>query len=501
MFKIFLASTISLYLLGVAIPQLPIPSFPVGQSGGGGGGGGTGNQLTSSDLTLSGGFRVPAGADDQHSAHYGGYGFGYRSTGNSGSGSLWISGCMQCAGNNTGLVAEISIPTPVNTSTISSMNTATLLTSWTDITGGRLGQISGGDHVEYGGFYDCPSAVCGSEEMLANVWEYYGSQATKTTFIVNVSTLAYSSGPYLIGQSGTIPGSPAYVAGQMSAIPSSWQSALGGDTLTGQCCTSIIGRSSSGPSMTSFTAANVSSSPTGNLLVGYQDGVSNTVGSYTVPGGFPPTAPHLFDAGTNYQSMFVPNTRTIMSAGGYGGRAICIAQGGQTVPPQNGCQALTGLGYGVTTQSSAADNTNCPGNTDSQHDCYYDPTVNSLSGPGAIGYPYYNYIALYDANDLAAVKAGTKKYYQPVPYSQFSIDFPITSSFSGHCVYAPCITNLAIDAAGMRLFLEQYGIDSVGPIIWVYSITTPAPSPFPNPFRFLLDSISFHSKRSRGLQK
>src|SRR6185295_7170155 len=53
-------------------------------------------------------------------------------------------------------------------------------------------------------------------------------------------------------QVGSDPLKTAFVSGYMATVPQQWQSLLGGPVLTGNCCLSIIGRTSSGPAVSVF---------------------------------------------------------------------------------------------------------------------------------------------------------------------------------------------------------------------------------------------------------
>src|SRR5688572_31039879 len=47
------------------------------------------------------------------------------------------------------------------------------------------------------------------------------------------------------------------VSGFMASVPSEWQAKLGGPALTGQCCVSIVTRTSNGPAAFAFDPAKV----------------------------------------------------------------------------------------------------------------------------------------------------------------------------------------------------------------------------------------------------
>ena len=53
------------------------------------------------------------------------------------------------------------------------------------------------------------------------------------------------AGMYGVGEAPAVP-NPAFVDGYMAEIPPEWQSQFGGPALTGNCCLSIISRTSLG---------------------------------------------------------------------------------------------------------------------------------------------------------------------------------------------------------------------------------------------------------------
>jgi len=79
---------------------------------------------------------VPQGSTDQTSYNYGGTALGYNSSNN----SLFMVGHDWYQRS-----AEISIPTIINSTNISSLNTATLRQNFADATEGKLNQINPND--------------------------------------------------------------------------------------------------------------------------------------------------------------------------------------------------------------------------------------------------------------------------------------------------------------------------------------------------------------------
>src|SRR5262245_49633434 len=86
-----------------------------------------------SDLVYQGAFRVPQGSTDQTSFSYGGTALAYNPANN----SLFMVGHEWHQRS-----AEISIPTIINSTNISSLTTATLRQNFADATEGKLNQIN-----------------------------------------------------------------------------------------------------------------------------------------------------------------------------------------------------------------------------------------------------------------------------------------------------------------------------------------------------------------------
>ncbi|EKE16489.1 MAG: hypothetical protein ACD_11C00006G0012 [uncultured bacterium] len=86
-----------------------------------------------SDLIYLGTFKVPATDNLGGSMNKAGYALTYYPNGNSGQGSLFLTGNQQ-----TGYVAEINIPAPIDSDNENDLNTATVLQNLGDVTGGQL---------------------------------------------------------------------------------------------------------------------------------------------------------------------------------------------------------------------------------------------------------------------------------------------------------------------------------------------------------------------------
>jgi len=182
--------------------------------------------------------------------------------------------------------AEISIP--------SIGGTATVLQGLTDVTGGRLASINVGDS----GTKMIGGHLLDGGNLIISAFSYYDGAGTQQVshFTRTGASLTGGTvtGPVRVGPLGA-----GWYSGYMAPIPSAWQTALGGTALTGNCCLSIISRTSFGPSVSSFTPSAITGTAT--LLVGY-DSAHQTLGS----------SPTLMEAsnGVNFGSRDTRSTFT-----------------------------------------------------------------------------------------------------------------------------------------------------------------------------------------------
>src|SRR5207244_1118794 len=135
----------------------------------------------------------------------------------------------------------------VQSGTLSGYAVAPLLQTIADVTEGHLANIlvSGAATRSpvMGGLMVNGTALVGTS------YEYYDAS--------NDARLSHFTHSLTVGQAGTFRGmfsvgndhETGFVSGYMAAIPSEWQSSLGGTALTGNCCLSIISRTSYGPAV------------------------------------------------------------------------------------------------------------------------------------------------------------------------------------------------------------------------------------------------------------
>ena len=252
--------------------------------------------------------------------------------------------------------------------------------------------------------------------VLMTGYSYYDSIRTEhgTHFAGQLGAMA---GPSMVGS--TIPG---MVSGYLGEIPAEWRGLFGGPMLTGNCCIPIISRSSFGPAVSVFDPAGVTgTAPTPAVqLLGYPE-------AHPTLGPWSGASPFFTGADTLATVAFPSGTRSVLFVGRHGAGPFCYG----TAPPCN------------------------------------DPV---WSGQGNHAYPYQSSVWVYDANDLLAVKAGTKSPWDVQPAALWPLPGMPTTGTAKHlgATYDPATRRLyvaTVDETTIHVF--QIG-DAVSP---------PAPAP------------------------
>lgn len=209
----------------------------------------------------------------------------------------------------------------------------------------------------------------------------------------------------------------------MSTIPSDWQASLGGPALTGNCCLSIISRTSFGPAAFAFDPDRASSAVP--LVYYTQD--HQTLGTYGASGTHP-----AFNGSTRVAGViFPPGTGSVLFIGTTGVGPYCYGEAAACGDPSN--------------------------NSKGEH-----------------AYPYRGYVWAYDARVLAAVRAGTKQPWEAVPYAMWELPLGNIAAWG--------IGGAAYDPATRRLFMSEKNKSGELPVVHVFSLgvgstTPPAPAP------------------------
>ncbi|MDO8728849.1 MAG: hypothetical protein Q7K26_03035, partial [bacterium] len=337
------------------------------------------------DLQYLGGFRLPRGQFGGSNFTNGGLVMAYNQAKN----SLFIVGHGDFAGPQS--VAEISIPAPVNSSNILSLKTATVLQSFADITDGHINDalttscaaanIVGGLLVEGSTIYS--NVYCAYDNGIPSQSLALGKSGLTLSDVTDFrGFFQYNAAPQ--------PGRAGFLSGWITKIPTAWQGLLGGDALVGNCCLSITNRTSWGPSAYSIKLSDIGVvNPVVPIPLLYYTGDHPLVNRTATS--------NIYNASTAIRGVVFPEgSRSVLYFGRQGTGTVCYGQG-QDNP------ALHGVDVGTT------------------HMCF-DPADHNK---GYHVYPYQSQILAYDANDLLAVKNGTKLPWDTVPYAIIPMNFPI----------------------------------------------------------------------------
>ena len=367
-----------------------------------------GGLLQKADLVYLGAFRVPQGTSDLNTFDYGGTALG-----------LGASGLFMTGHDWHQFSAEISIPTPAKGSTLSSLPRATLIQPFGDPTEGKLGQINPNDpnskkiggHLVYNG------------NLYVTGWSYYDGSGTQNASHfrrpLNLSSSGQVVGPVRVGSQY-----PGFVHGYMTLIPPEWRASFGGPALTGHGGAAIDSLQSAGPAASVFdpekigTVNPVPATP----VVGYPlaNSLAGKGGAQTGGGNA------WWGSSSQVRGVVFPDgTRSVLFFGRHGSGAYCYGTGG----------------------------------TSGQ--CY-DPADGSK---GTHNYPYHHQVWAYDANDLLAVKAGTKLEHEILPYAVWTLDLPFASANSSHE-----IGGAAYDPATRRIYVAQRYADGTAPVVAVFQV-------------------------------
>ncbi len=193
-----------------------------------------GGLVYAANLVHQGSFHVPGGI---HAGGQANAGFEYGGTAltfNPAKNSLYMVGH-----DWDQFTGEVSIP--------SLGGTASLLQMLVDSTEGKLPSVNPSDSgsKKIGGMLALP------DRLIITGFSFYDGAGTQAVSHfsrpLNLSTTGQVNGPYRVGSLGG-----GFYAGYMGMVPASWQGALGGAAVTGQCCLSVISRTSYGPALFAF---------------------------------------------------------------------------------------------------------------------------------------------------------------------------------------------------------------------------------------------------------
>jgi hypothetical protein len=284
---------------------------------------------------------------------------------------------------------------------------APLLQPFRDVTGGRLSQINPSDpgSKKIGGLH-----VLG-DRLVMSAYSFYdgGGTATSSHFVRSTNLGAADvRGPFRVGSLN-----PGFYAGYFAPIPAEWQERFRGTVLNGQCCLSIISRTSFGPSVSVVSPEDLLAArdrTPATMLVGYPEGHLE-LGDGTATGP-------LFNLTSQVRGVVLPKgTSSVLFFGHHGLGRYCYGEAAECGDPIN-------------------------------------------LNKGGHAYPYQPQVWAYRASELADVRAGRKQPWDVRPYATWRV--PVLRDHR--------IGGVAVDEDSGRIFvLESYG-DGERPKVHVFTI-------------------------------
>jgi hypothetical protein len=305
---------------------------------------------------------------------------------------------MMSGHDHHGRMCEVSIPSDFERGTRA-------VQPCVDVAEGRLKEIDEGS-ISLGG------SLIFRGRLIVSAYSYYDADNNqeRSHFVsgLNLSQAGDVQGPFRVGKDQEA----GFVSGYMGHVPEEWQELLGGPALTGNCCLTIISRTSSGPAVSAFNPDDLGKENKVRAaeLLGYPLSDALARGD---------SKNLLFNLTTAIKGVALPaGTRSVLFIGAIGEGDYC---------------------YGELRQ--------CP-----------DPAGGS-KGPHM--YPYRHQVWAYDANDLADVKRGRKRPWEPRPYATWHItDMNDRGTAS--------IAGAAYDQTTRRLYVTEHYGDH--PRVHVYEI-------------------------------
>ncbi len=304
--------------------------------------------------------------------------------------------------------AELNIPQPLGTGALNAWPLATVRTPFVDALEGHLLEAAAGQG-------DKTSMIGGqlvyNGQLYVTPYVYYGDTAVKSHW--RRTPGGALQGPFAVGPLGA-----DFYSGYMGLVPQEWQSALGGPVLNGQCCLSIISRTSYGPSVSALDPEQLGSATLrASTLLAYPSS-HKTLGDWGTPG------PNIsFNGASQIKGVVFPvGTSSVLFFGRHGLGPYCYGEGSVCGDPED-------------------------------------------ENKGDHAYPYAYYVWAYDAHDLAAVHAGTKQPWDVRPYAVWPLSLPVPSRIHR-------LGGVAYDPGTGRLFIsQQYADGDSGdyPVIHVYA--------------------------------
>jgi hypothetical protein len=482
--------------------------------------------IQSTTLVYAGAFKVPTSGFAVNTPNgaqnlYTGAGITFSAAGNNGLGSLFLfgTGGRSTDGKDT-LIAEITIPTPViatdtTPAGLSQLSRATALQGFYSGTDGTTYDVTDPRNAPGG------LLVFGASLLVSHYIAYDGgNQGVKShwTHSLTLSNQASAVGPLQLGTLNT--NHPAgLMGGAMATIPAAWWTPLGGKAMTGLSNVSIISRSSAGPAAFAFDPADLGVTspvptsslvyyPSGHQLQSNVIGRSNTLYNTAMQQypswglAFPSnhrsvlfvaafgTGNYNYGEGTQNLSADPVTTSVSGSDASTNAAGTIVTLPGQTAALQyiwlsaqttpalfddgshNGVAAVmsrTGSAYTVSPAFSGTLTAQAYKAGELQS---YD-AVNGAKGPHA--WPYVTRMYAYDANDLAAAKAGTISPWDVRPYATWDLTFPFMHASLSNATHLHKTAGMAYDDAHHTLYIAHYAADPTAPgnlpVIHVFTVS------------------------------
>jgi hypothetical protein len=379
--------------------------------------------LKPENIVLLGAFELPAGGEWEQCS--------YLPNPNGGMAVTEQGTLLVACHVHSGRIGEFAIPEPRDPKT-QTLLVAPVIQAPTELTEGRhkvIGNIGGGNEYVIGGTYRIGDAC------FVNAYHYYWNgdyvvEFRRSLFRVSCdfSVIGDVVGPFKVGNQLT-----DYTSGYIAAIPSNWQARLGADLLMGNCCTSIISRSSSGPAAAAVKSADLvnwtdtaTPIPATPLLV-YP--VENPLTPWNMDNTI------LFNGTAKIRgAVFPEGTDTVLFYGRIGTGEFCYG-GIASVFPENQDACVPGR-------------ENAP---------YAEP--------------YRNQFWAYSALDLERAKAGVIKPWEIKPYAVWEHVLPVTEDQNKLLDYVG--GGMAYDGKTNRMFIVQprpNGNSAPVSVVYVYGI-------------------------------
>lgn len=357
---------------------------------------------------------------------YGGAGFTFNPAGNNGAGSLLATGHTYCS-----RVAEFTIPTPVKTTTVTSLPYSQLVANQpsklVDALEGKISTsgVTGGTHNTVNGL-----AVYNGSLILTLGNHYTTVDQPVSHFIrpLSLATTGQVSAARRVVGNGI--NNARFTSGYMCAVPPELQAKFGGPLATGWVPGSIVSNASNGPSLFAFdpdrlktestiVAKTLLAYPVSNPLEASVSGQKQTVWNWTSD---PP-------------GCAIPNgTDSVLFIGRHGTGVFYYGVGGAN-------------GYATGGTSAAI----------------YDPADNST---GEHAWPYIYQVWAYKSSDLVRVAAGEIQPWTVKPYAVWKLSLPFENVAGNHGT-----GGMAYDPKTRRLYLIQSAAGAYGePVIQVFTV-------------------------------